>query len=802
MNDGSSVIPPTNTGTCTCTDMLCDRCHQVVDDHDNIPIQSRACEHSCCSRCLESMAQDADTCTATVVDCYQCQAPNAFDTSTAEFYRHRNLMACSIYKVMIQREEYWRQQAKQWQAQAPKLQKQEQQQQQDTNTPNASTTTTTTTNQKIAPARQDDTSTSNNNNNNNNSNNTVAAVAQTQEQYHIPGVAFLSSIGQFMDGDSHVEQEETELEKKAHQQKEKDNTIATLAAAAATKAVVSTSLSDPPLVWVDYLSLRRRAYLLAVEGTKARIRWEIAATKDEEEDDLLVDLAMVHRFSYPEECLRKRPLSIPTGTMSHHGRSVQRKSYLQPPSASSSSRKNSRRAQSSFLAWPSSTREQKIPLDSADSPPFSVTNPTSFFTHGWNTWDHDDTDDDDDDDSMHESKSPRRRGRPPKTKRPRGRPPKNSIRSLSQETRPAKRPRGRPPKNNNTSAGKIPRGSPKEKRPRGRPRKHHPIPGNLGEGFMATTTATTAETEQPPKRPRGRPPNNRLDSPGPRPRGRPRKHPVQATLHDEEPVVKRGPGRPKKSPADMTIDHSYAEQPSPALVKNVRDQDEAAFPQGIGTYEAKATEEPGSASPGKRGRGRPRKNPVQGILKQEEPDASVTRGPDLLTKESPEEQSAAAAVKRGPGRPRKSSASPSSVKRGPGRPRKSLGCNSIVGRTEEEFKEQSHQQQQFESPTGNHSATDASVKRGRGRPKKVPLVSTIVLTPEEQSAAPAKRGRGRPRKVHVDIIAEQESERSPAAGATRFHASDSRAERVTQVLGEAHSAPVPAVDAPDDGFVL
>lgn len=139
----------------------------------------------------------------------------------------------------------------------------------------------------------------------------------------------------------------------------------------------------------------------------------------------------------------------------------------------------------------------------------------------------------------------------------------------------------------------------------------------------------------------------------------------------------------------------------------------------------------------KRGRGRPRKNPI------------VT-------------ESKTSDVKRGRGRPRKNPAveNNSGTKRGPGRPRK----NPIVDTTT--VKRSVGRPRK--NPTDTVATTEA--KRGRGRPRKNPIADT---TTEKRSVGrprknptdtvaitEAKRGRGRPRKNNVESAATNTIKRS------------------------------------------
>ncbi|AET39693.1 survivin Ecym_4672 [Eremothecium cymbalariae DBVPG len=148
------------------------------------------------------------------------------------------------------------------------------------------------------------------------------------------------------------------------------------------------------------------------------------------------------------------------------------------------------------------------------------------------------------------------------------------------------------------------------KRPRGRPRIHPPVENKM-------------------KKSRGRPRKETLDSkklqedldsqPIVTYRMRPSSH--SATVGDDQSLVKRGPGRPRKIPI--------------------------------------ASEAPTQVVEGKRKPGRPRKNPAEALKSNSEPS-----------------------VRRGPGRPRKSVVISSEnavpeVKRGPGRPRKSIFDASV-----------------------------------------------------------------------------------------------------------------------------
>ncbi len=123
---------------------------------------------------------------------------------------------------------------------------------------------------------------------------------------------------------------------------------------------------------------------------------------------------------------------------------------------------------------------------------------------------------------------------------------------------------------------------------------------------------------------------------------------------------------------------------------------------------------PTTESGEKRGRGRPRKNPVESASTPSTPSAPTTSVP-VQTGE-----------KRGRGRPRKNpvvEAVQVGEKRGRGRPRK----NPV-------------------------EAVQIGEKRGRGRPRKNPVVEPKASTVVGLATVGEKRGRGRPRKNPVQAV--------------------------------------------------
>ena len=202
------------------------------------------------------------------------------------------------------------------------------------------------------------------------------------------------------------------------------------------------------------------------------------------------------------------------------------------------------------------------------------------------------------------------------------------------------------------------------------------------------------------------------------------------------PLVKRGRGRPRKTPKstnESTPNVSTASEPGP--------NDEST----------------GELTPlVKRGRGRPRKTPKS--TNESTPNVSIASEP------GPNDESTGklvpAVVKRGRGRSRKTPKStnestpnvsivsePESigqkpVKRGRGRPRK-IQKEAINESTASES-ELVHKSTATESESS--SQQPVLKKRGRGRPRKHPKLSPAVSTPSSQELV-VKRGRGRPRKV-------------------------------------------------------
>jgi hypothetical protein len=127
----------------------------------------------------------------------------------------------------------------------------------------------------------------------------------------------------------------------------------------------------------------------------------------------------------------------------------------------------------------------------------------------------------------------------------------------------------------------------------------------------------------------------------------------------------------------------------------------------------------------KRGRGRPRKNPVETTSTDTVPTVTAETG-----------------EKRGRGRPRKNPVEAVQIgeKRGRGRPRKNPVEAVEVGEKRGRGR-----------PRKNPESVVVGEKRGRGRPRKNPVIEPKASTVVGLATVGEKRGRGRPRKNPVEV---------------------------------------------------
>ncbi|KAK3137798.1 hypothetical protein QOZ80_5AG0360660 [Eleusine coracana subsp. coracana] len=393
---------------------------------------------------------------------------------------------------------------------------------------------------------------------------------------------------------------------------------------------------------------------------------------------------------------------------------------------------------------------------------------------------------------------PRGRGRPRKTafpaqKRGPGRPRKSSA-DLSSSSAPFQRGPGRPRKSSaDLSSSSAPFQGVNKRRP-GRPRKN-PIPMSVphttmpavkrGRGrppkqnaqilrtaasqsvtlvTIAKSSAAASNIVTSVRRGRGRPPKllrlpaySTIPIPFPaapslvagmRKRGRPpkEKRPPVSPTNDKPELVqsvaltRRGPGRPRK------------EERSDHLKAGVEAQSQAADQAADVRNGGEVKHLPSSSTTSlteKRGRGRPRKRPLETQATETGIIAALVekRGPGRPRKKNPSaplsvetESVAMSGYKRGRGRPRKRQLETETTeteiiaalvekrgpqKRGPGRPRKENPSAPLSVETE--------------------SVAMSGYKRGRGRPRKRPLETETIET-GIIAALVEKRGPGRPRK--------------------------------------------------------
>ncbi|KAJ3363370.1 hypothetical protein GGF32_004364 [Allomyces javanicus] len=258
--------------------------------------------------------------------------------------------------------------------------------------------------------------------------------------------------------------------------------------------------------------------------------------------------------------------------------------------------------------------------------------------------------------------------------------------------------------------------------------------------------------------------------------GRPRKTPAASLAIAPSTPTRRGPGRPRKVVAtpDRATDADAVTDGDMTLTANttppVLGPASAALLAVSPAAAAASAPTAPAPSPGKRRAGRPRKYPLPdaaaagpssssttAVVAAAPPSTPVKRGPGRprkhpLPASSPLAPSLKPSVptKRGPGRPRKNAAldmdvASSPIRRGPGRPRKNAALELDVA--------------------------SSPIRRGPGRPRKT---TTAMASPKSAAlpasdildvpfSSPIKRGPGRPRKHFAAPIIESVSWGSSAA---------------------------------------
>jgi len=295
------------------------------------------------------------------------------------------------------------------------------------------------------------------------------------------------------------------------------------------------------------------------------------------------------------------------------------------------------------------------------------------------------------------------------------------------------------------------------KRGRGRPRKNsYPVASPL-LGVVSVSSDSVVGA----KRGRGRPP--KVVAAGKRKRGRPPKEKMQpeSVQSADGPLTKRGPGRPRKEKT-LESGHLKAAQMDEGrhealpLLAEAASQAEAV-PNEVG---ARSLQPFGNSLMEKRGRGRPRRRPLE--------------------TETAETGVAALVVKRGRGRPRKENPTAGrstetgltasmGIKRGPGRPRKE---NPSAGRSTE---------------TG--LTASMGIKRGPGRPRKVRPSETVSV--ETAVEVFTDLTEGRPEKGE-DLASRKETETQGVLLVEEMDAQPANAGGVLVSGEEAEIAPMDA----------